>query len=437
MCASALVGPLGSAPAGAVLPCPRGSGGLFASDDSYTFTLTTLSTSFSVTDPNLGLLANDDCPSSGSVDLDWSDDTSWGGASVSVHANGTFTYKPDPSAPFTGEDSFDYWTKDSDGDGDFATVTIVVKPAVKADTYYTKVNAGLNVAAPGVFANDVGIDPASALVASDTSSAHGGTVAVNDDGSFSYQPPLGYQGSDSFTYTVSDIDGDNNYVGTVTVRVDSTPPVAVIVAPTQPTSLTSAISVSWTATDASGIARYDVQTRHAAWNGSFSTWSTWKSATTAKSATLSGTGGQSYCIRARATDRAGNTSAWTSQRCIAVPLKSTSLGYSGPWVKSARSDVYGGTIYTTTTKGARVQRTGAHATRLYIVATKCASCGTVSVQFNGATIASANLANATTARKQIIAAGSFSSVRTGTVTITVTSATGKSVGIEGLAVLQT
>jgi hypothetical protein len=53
--------------------------------------------------------------------------------------------------------------------------------------------------------------------AGDTS-AQGGVVTVNADGSFSYAPPVGYTGSDSFGYTVSDASGDSA-TGTVTLQV--------------------------------------------------------------------------------------------------------------------------------------------------------------------------------------------------------------------------
>jgi hypothetical protein len=51
-------------------------------------------------------------------------------------------------------------------------------------------------------------------------SAQGGVVTVNADGSFSYAPPAGYTGNDSFGYTVTDASGDYA-TGTVSIAVQS------------------------------------------------------------------------------------------------------------------------------------------------------------------------------------------------------------------------
>src|ERR671934_195747 len=53
------------------------------------------------------------------------------------------------------------------------------------------------------------------------SSTNGGAVSVNSDGTFSYTPPPGFTGSDTFTYTVHDNDagGDKTDTATVTINV--------------------------------------------------------------------------------------------------------------------------------------------------------------------------------------------------------------------------
>jgi len=51
------------------------------------------------------------------------------------------------------------------------------------------------------------------------STAQGGTVTVNADGSFSYTPPAGYSGADSFSYTVSD--GTDYATGTAAIQVNA------------------------------------------------------------------------------------------------------------------------------------------------------------------------------------------------------------------------
>ncbi|WP_210492452.1 tandem-95 repeat protein [Patulibacter sp. SYSU D01012] len=63
-----------------------------------------------------------------------------------------------------------------------------------------------------------GPDPLTVDVAgSSTTSAQGGTVTWQADGTFSYLPPAGYTGSDTLTYRASD--GEGTSLGTVTVTV--------------------------------------------------------------------------------------------------------------------------------------------------------------------------------------------------------------------------
>ena len=57
--------------------------------------------------------------------------------------------------------------------------------------------------------------------------------------------------------------------------------------------------------------------------------------------------------------------------------------------------------YLSAAHGAMITRTGISATRLYLVATKCASCGTLTARWNGVTIGSVSLHNATTIRRQV------------------------------------
>ena len=60
-------------------------------------------------------------------------------------------------------------------------------------------------AASGVLANDTDPDGDVLTVAAfDAASARGGAVAMNTDGRFTYTPPAGYTGTDSFPYTATD-----------------------------------------------------------------------------------------------------------------------------------------------------------------------------------------------------------------------------------------
>jgi hypothetical protein len=76
-------------------------------------------------------------------------------------------------------------------------------PVAANDSFSTAQNTTLNVAAPGVLANDS--DPeGNAITAALVSGPARGTLTLNADGSFIYTPASGFTGSDSFTYQASD-----------------------------------------------------------------------------------------------------------------------------------------------------------------------------------------------------------------------------------------
>lgn len=94
-------------------------------------------------------------------------------------------------------------------------------PSAFHDGYAVLLGAGDLVvdAASGVLANDVDPDddPIS-ITASDAVSAQGGTVAVDADGAFTYTPPAGFWGEDSFAYSIEDSEG-NGADGVVNIVV--------------------------------------------------------------------------------------------------------------------------------------------------------------------------------------------------------------------------
>ncbi len=102
------------------------------------------------------------------------------------------------------------------------TFTITVTPVNDApiannDSYTTNEDTPLAVVLPGVLANDSDID-STVLTAVLVSGPTHGTVSVNANGSFNYQPASNYFGADSFTYKVNDGTLDSN-IGTVSLVV--------------------------------------------------------------------------------------------------------------------------------------------------------------------------------------------------------------------------
>jgi hypothetical protein len=103
----------------------------------------------------------------------------------------------------------------SDGNGgtDTATVTITVTPVNDApvasgELYYMMENTTLDVAAPGLLANDSDVDGDTLAVnTTPVSGPANGALTLYGDGAFEYTPTPGFNGSDSFVYEVSDGNG--------------------------------------------------------------------------------------------------------------------------------------------------------------------------------------------------------------------------------------
>ncbi|HYP53067.1 MAG TPA: Ig-like domain-containing protein, partial [Pyrinomonadaceae bacterium] len=87
------------------------------------------------------------------------------------------------------------------------------------NTYASIGNVGISVDANnGLLANDSDPDGDVLTASAAATTAQGGDLSVNTDGGFSYSPAPGFEGTDSFTYTVTDVDG-NTDSGVVTIAV--------------------------------------------------------------------------------------------------------------------------------------------------------------------------------------------------------------------------
>ena len=98
-------------------------------------------------------------------------------------------------------------------------------PAIAVDdAYEIDEDTTLTVAAPGVMANDTDPDnaPMSALLVAGPSH---GSLTLNANGSFTYQPAANYHGPDSFTYKVHDGHEDSN-LATVVITITDIGPTA-------------------------------------------------------------------------------------------------------------------------------------------------------------------------------------------------------------------
>jgi VCBS repeat-containing protein len=143
-------------------------------------------------------------------------------SSFALNANGSFTYVHDGSE--TTSDSFTYRASDGSATSNIATVSINVTPVndvpvANNDTATVAEGGTINMAAPGVLANDTDPDGPSALTAILVSGpAHASSFTLNPNGSYTYIHDGGETASDSFTYQASDGVATSN-IATVSITI--------------------------------------------------------------------------------------------------------------------------------------------------------------------------------------------------------------------------
>src|SRR5258705_960178 len=98
--------------------------------------------------------------------------------------------------------------------------SLKVSPLAFADTYSAARDTQLSVGAPGVLTNDTGLPAPTAVPIAGGATTKGGTVHLNADGSFIYNPAAGFVGADSFTYTATNGLTPND-TAVVTINVDA------------------------------------------------------------------------------------------------------------------------------------------------------------------------------------------------------------------------
>lgn len=195
----------------------------------------------------------------------------------------------------------------------------------------------------------------------------------------------------------------------------------------------TSFTAAWSAADRWGaVGTKDVRFRMAPWNATYGEYTDWKTATTDDSGTVAGAPGNTYCFSARSRDTSGNEGAWSSHKCTATPLDDVRLSRSGTWTRGTNSAYYLGTYTSTKTNGAALIRTGVQARHISLLTTTCQTCGSVKVTFGGTSLGTFDLRSSTTARKKLISVKTFSTVRTGTLKIQVTSTTGRAVYLDGV-----
>ncbi|MFV2070389.1 MAG: Ig-like domain-containing protein, partial [Pirellulales bacterium] len=188
-------------------------------------------------DIDIDVLANDTDPDDGdTLAIDSVDATSDKGASVVVNPDGTLRYAPSGSAvlgqlaedePET--DTFSYMVTDgTTGATSSTTVTVTIRgvnddPQANDDAF--TVAEGSDTAVFEVLANDsTAPDVGETLtIVGVSTGSQGGTVEITaGGGAIDYAPAAGFDGIETFTYTVSDGNGGTDQA-TVTVTVEAVP----------------------------------------------------------------------------------------------------------------------------------------------------------------------------------------------------------------------
>ncbi len=158
------------------------------------------------------VLGNDTDPDGGTLSVAAVADPANG--SAVINANSTITYSPDLN--FNGVDTFTYTIGDGQGGSDTATVTVTVTPlpdppdAVN-DSISTPPNTPVIIKVL-INDSDPDFDPLTIINISNA------TVVNNGNGTVSYSPVTGFEGVDTFQYTIDDGTGRMD-TATVTVTV--------------------------------------------------------------------------------------------------------------------------------------------------------------------------------------------------------------------------
>ena len=181
-----------------------------------------------------GLLANDTFID-GNISVTLGETTTRG--TLQLNPDGSFSYSP-PNGELQN-DSFTYFISYGENQTVPARVDIIINPsgnfnsAPEAidDLYSTAPGNTLQIPAPGVLFNDYDKDNDQLYPYLEKSPMHG-TVTIDENGGFTYEPNKYFTGKDEFTYSLTDksLNSENNGKVTITVSNESAannPPVAV------------------------------------------------------------------------------------------------------------------------------------------------------------------------------------------------------------------
>lgn len=204
-----------------------------AATDTYTTTQGVTMVVDNSSGTRLAILHNDnDSDPNDSLSLNTEIMTTPRHGSLNIDEQGLFTYIP--NAGFYGIDFFIYEITDSQGNTAQAPVKLIINqtnsaPTPVNDNYQLDEDTTLNIAASnGLLNNDS--DPEGDDIRVDPNLVHppsNGTVNISENGSFSYTPNNNFFGSDTFRYTLLDINNLSSQASvTLTINNVNDAPIA-------------------------------------------------------------------------------------------------------------------------------------------------------------------------------------------------------------------
>ncbi len=156
------------------------------------------------------------------------------GGTVDINNDGTFTYTP--LANYFGTDSFTYTLTDGNGGTALTTTTISITgvndlPEAQDDAFIGYIDEDVlgNFLSDNGAGNDIDHDgDILTLQAGTYATVQSGQVTITANGDFTYTPPTGFSGNDSFDYIVEDGNGNSDTATAIfTVKIYNDPPVLV------------------------------------------------------------------------------------------------------------------------------------------------------------------------------------------------------------------
>ncbi|MEA3226269.1 MAG: Ig-like domain-containing protein, partial [Planctomycetota bacterium] len=170
------------------------------------------------------VLDNDSLPQGGNLTAILMTEPEHGELTEFDFETGEYTYQPDEG--YVGTDTFTYIASDGELYAEPITVTITVTntlPVVEGESSTTHMGTLVN----GTIQDNVSDPDGDPFTTALVTDAEHGTLTLNPDGTYSYEPDEGYVGPDSFTYAAADAQiGAEPVEATVTINMTNALPSA-------------------------------------------------------------------------------------------------------------------------------------------------------------------------------------------------------------------